>query len=140
MPAADVIAHTPRAISLRTIHKLKKRWRVSAISLVHRLKALGSITEWQYRRFCLELSQAGYRSTEHDGLPRDTSQIFEKVFAMLREEGRSRGIIARDLQITLAELDSLLVGLVIASVGKNQAEGRGAGQPTKVKPELKVVK
>src|SRR5437868_2251929 len=112
MPMADVIAHTPREISLKTIHKLKKRWSVSAIALVHRLKALGLITEWQYRRFCLELSQAGYRSKKHDGLPRDTSQVFSIVFALLREEGRSRGVIARVLQITLVELDSLLVGLV----------------------------
>jgi Zn-dependent peptidase ImmA (M78 family)/transcriptional regulator with XRE-family HTH domain len=140
MPAADVIAHTPRALSVNTIHKLKKRWRVSAIALVHRLKDLCLITEWQYRRFCLELSQAGYRSREHDGLPRDTSQIFAKVFAMLREEGRSRGMIARDLQITLTELDSLLIGLVIASIARTQTETPGASSPARVKPELKVLR
>jgi Zn-dependent peptidase ImmA (M78 family)/transcriptional regulator with XRE-family HTH domain len=140
MPVGDVIAHTPRALSVKTIHKLKKRWRVSAIALVHRLKALNLITEWQYRRFCLELSQTGYRSKEHDGLPRDTSQIFAKVFAMLREEGRSRGVIARDLQITLAELESLLVGLVIASVSKIQPETQGVSPSAKVKPDLKIVR
>lgn len=140
MPTADVIAHTPRALSVNTIHKLKKRWRVSAIALVHRLKALNLITEWQYRRFCLELSQTGYRSREEGGLPRDTSQIFEKVFAMLREEGRSRGVIARDLQITLAELDSLLTGLVIATIVRSQTETRGVSTSTRVKAELKVVR
>lgn len=140
MPMADVIAHTPRAVTLKTIHKLKKRWSVSAIALVHRLKALRLITEWQYRRFCLELSQAGYRSAEYDGLPRDTSQIFEKVFALLREEGRSRGVIARDLQLTLTELDSLLIGLVIASVGKTQTESPRTSSPPKAKPDLKVVR
>ena len=141
MPAADVIAHTPRALSVNTIHKLKKRWRVSAIALVHRLKALNLITEWQYRRFCVELSQAGYRSREHDGVPRDTSQIFAKVFAMLREEGRSRGVIARDLQITSAELDSLLVGLVIASVATAHTENPTASQRplANVKPDIKAV-
>jgi Zn-dependent peptidase ImmA (M78 family)/DNA-binding XRE family transcriptional regulator len=141
MPMADVIAHTPRAISLTTIHKLKKRWSVSAIALVHRLKALSLITEWQYRRFCLELSQAGYRSKEHDGLPRDTSQVFAKVFAMLREEGRSRGVIARDLQITSAELDSLLFGLTMASITNTQIENQRA-KPTqreKGKSDLKAV-
>lgn len=128
MPAADVIAHAPRAISVKTIHKLKKRWSVSAIALVHRLKALRLITEWQYRTFCIELSQAGYRSSEPDGLPRDTSQIFAKVFDMLREEGRSRSVIARDLQITSAELDSLLVGLTMAAMPSAQPEH---SQPTK---------
>jgi Zn-dependent peptidase ImmA (M78 family)/DNA-binding XRE family transcriptional regulator len=140
MPAADVIAHTPRALSVNTIHKLKKRWRVSAIALVHRLKALCLVTEWQYRRFCIELSQAGYRSREHDGLPRDTSQVFAKVFAMLREEGRSRSVIARDLQITSAELDSLLIGLIIASTAKTQTETPEVSLFAKVKPDLKVIR
>jgi Zn-dependent peptidase ImmA (M78 family) len=141
MPAADVIAHTPRAITIKTIHRLKKRWSVAAIALVHRLKALRLITEWQYRTFCIELSRAGYRRSEPDGLPRDTSQIFAKVFDMLREEGRSRGVIARDLQITTTELDSLLVGLVIASVPGTQTGNQQARQslPTKEKPRLKAV-
>jgi Zn-dependent peptidase ImmA (M78 family) len=141
MPTADVIAHAPRAISVNTIHKLKKRWKVSAIALVHRLKALQLITEWQYRTFCIELSQAGYRRSEPDGLPRDTSQIFAKVFDMLRMEGRSRGAIARDVQITSAELDSLLVGLVIASLPNTQADNSRGTQtlPPQEKTRLKAV-
>jgi len=141
MPTADVIAHAPRAISVKTIHKLKKRWRVSAIALVHRLKALHLITEWQYRTFCIELSRTGYRRSEPDGLPRDTSQVFAKVFDTLRIEGRSRGAIARDLQITSAELDSLLVGLVIASLPNTQAENQRTTQtiPTRGTSDLKAV-
>src|SRR5262249_25512654 len=93
MPAGDVLAHTPRTTSLETILKLKKRWDVSAIALVHRLKDLRLITEWQYRTFCIELSKQGYRRSEKDGIPRETSQIFAKVFDALRTEGLSRSAI-----------------------------------------------
>lgn len=140
MPAGDVLAHAPRArmISVTTIHQLKKRWGVAAIALVHRLKRLSVITEWQYRSFCIQLSQAGYRRRE-DEMPRDTSQVFAKVFSMLRSEGITRSVIARDLSLTGAEIDSLLVGLVIASV-PNQADDSPQQAPSlRAKPNLRVV-
>jgi Zn-dependent peptidase ImmA (M78 family) len=129
MPLGDVLANTPRVLSLKTIHKLKKRWSVSAMAMVHRLRVLDLITEWQYRRFCIELSQAGYRRSEPDGLPRDDSQIFSKVFGHLRTEGVSRGSIARELHITPSELDSLLVGLVIAAVPDSDSDSPPAKRP-----------
>lgn len=140
MPQADVIAHIPRGMTVQAIHQMKKRWSVSAIALAHRLRALNLITEWQYRNYCIELSQAGYRRSEPDGLPRDTSQIFAKVFDAMRAEGRSRAVIARDLMITSAELDSLLVGLVIAAMPSTQDEpSRGSSRKWKGKSNLRVV-
>jgi Zn-dependent peptidase ImmA (M78 family) len=142
MPSADVIAHTPRTMSVNTIHKIKKRWSVSAMAMTHRLKSLNLITEWQYRTFCIKLSQTGYRRSEPDGLPRDTSQIFAKVFDALRAEGLSRSVIARDLTITPAELDSYLVGLAMASVANTgDAENTQRNQlPTnREKAKLRVV-
>jgi len=98
------------------------------------------ITEWQYRTFCVELSQKGYRRSERDGIPREASQIFAKVFDALRSEGVSRGVISRELAITLAELDSLLVGLVITSVPNNNTGKTGGGESTpKEKTKLRVV-
>lgn len=113
MPAQDVLAHVPRALSLKAILKMKARWRVSAISLVHRLKSLDLLTDWQYRTFCIQLSRLGFRSGEPGGIPRESSQIFAKVFDTLRSEGTPRKLIAQDLMISSAELDSLLVGLAM---------------------------
>jgi Zn-dependent peptidase ImmA (M78 family) len=124
MPQGDVFGHVPppATISLRTIHRLKKRWGVSAMALVHRLHKLNIIREWQYRTFVVGLSSSGYRSGEPDSeMQRDTSQIFAKVFATLRSEGITRSIIARDLAFTTAEIDALLVGLVMALVPKLEA-------------------
>lgn len=142
MPAKDVFAHIPREqMTVKTIHRMKSRWQVSAIALVHRLRVLQVLTEWQYRTLCIELSSDGYRRMEKDGIPRETSQVFAKVFSSLREEGKSRGVIARDLLISSEELDLLLVGLVIASVANKQSDASQAGQssPTKERPRLKAV-
>lgn len=118
MPEGDVLAHIPppRTITVKTIHRLKKRWGVSAIALVFRLHKLRIISEWQYRSMCVQLTEDGYRSGEPDGIQRDGSQVFSKVFAALKAEGITRGVIARELNVTPALIDSLLVGLVIASV------------------------
>lgn len=141
MPAADVLAHAPRGMSLGTVLRMKGRWAVSAISLVHRLRALQILTEWQYRTFCIELSKRGFRRRERDGIVRDGSQVLTKVFAALRTEGISRGAVARDLLIDPTELDSLLVGLVIAAVAGGRTGDRRSnqGQTRTQGPDLKVL-
>jgi len=105
------------------------------------LKVLELITEWQYRTFCIELSKDGYRKSEKDGISRDSSQVFLKVFNVLRAEGMTRGAIARELSITPLELDSLLVGLVIASVAGAQSNDQPTSQnaPPRDTTKLKAV-
>lgn len=116
MPRADVLANIPRAWSLNVIHKMKTRWKVSASALLVRLFHLQVLTEWQYRTFFIELSKAGHTKKELNGIPRESSQVIGKVFDALRSEGISRNSIARDLSITSAELNSLIVGLTISAV------------------------
>jgi hypothetical protein len=95
---------------------------VSAIALAFRLHKLKVISDWQYRSLCVQLSEDGYRSSEADGIRRDGSQIFAKVFSALKSEGITRGTIARDLNLTPSLIDSLLVGLVIAAVPTNDSD------------------
>jgi Zn-dependent peptidase ImmA (M78 family)/transcriptional regulator with XRE-family HTH domain len=116
MPKGDVLAHIPRAWSVKIIHKLKRRWKVSAMALVVRLWHLRVLTEWQYRSFCIELSETGFRKAEADGILREQSQLLTKVLESLREEGIARSSIARQLAITPSELNSLIAGLTISSV------------------------
>lgn len=143
MPRGDVLAHTPpaRTITARVIHKLKKRWAVSAIALVYRLHKLEILSDWHYRNLCIELSSAGYRSGEADGMDRDVSQVFAKVFKALKAEGVTRGAIARDLALTSAEIDSLLVGLAIASVSQPQGfvNKQSSTRLKTPKPTLRIV-
>jgi Zn-dependent peptidase ImmA (M78 family) len=140
MPRDDVRPNVPPAntISAKTIHRIKKRWGVSAMAMAHRLHDLEIIKDWQYRTLCIELSTTGYRKAEEDGAARDTSQVLAKVFASLRADGITRGKIARDLMITSAELDSLLVGLVITSVSSSDSISANSSNVTNTPPRTKL--
>jgi Zn-dependent peptidase ImmA (M78 family)/DNA-binding XRE family transcriptional regulator len=135
MPAGDILACMPPAISLSTILRMKSRWKVAALALVHRLRKLEKISEWQYRMLCKQLSQLGYRRSERDGITRESSQVLTKVFAALRSEGVSRASIARDLSITPMQLESLVIGLVLAALSGGRV---GPPDTSKRTPNLKL--
>jgi Zn-dependent peptidase ImmA (M78 family)/transcriptional regulator with XRE-family HTH domain len=142
MPRGDVLGNIPppSTITVNAIHSLKKRWVVSAIALVFRLHRLNVLTDWHYRQLCIQLSATHYRSGEADGMARETSQVFAKVFKSLREDGITRGKIARDLLITPTDVDSVLTGLIIASVPKSLGEPEAPPTPAlRDKSHLKVV-
>ncbi|MEV6314016.1 ImmA/IrrE family metallo-endopeptidase [Streptomyces sp. NPDC051776] len=97
MPAADVLAYAPRNPSTNWILQAKRRWKVAAMALAHRLHELNLTTEWQYRTHCVELSRLGYRRDEPQSrLGRETSQVLGKVFAALRAEGIRPADVSRD--------------------------------------------
>lgn len=141
MPAKDVLANASKNISLKTIQKLKTRWKVAAIALVVRLYVLNILTEWQYRSFCIELSRTGQRKKELNGTERESSQILGKVFVALRSEAITRKAIACDLAITLNELNSLVAGLTIAAVPSisSNTDYQEINSAPPNKPILKIV-
>ena len=137
MPQGSVLALAPRTPTLRTLVMAKQNWTVSVAALVHRLRSLDLISEWHYRTLCIEMSQLGYRKSEPDGIARESSQVFSKVFAAMRDEGIPRTSIARDLQITADEFEALVFGLAI---GPLPGGGGGSGKSNCSKrPSLRVV-
>jgi Zn-dependent peptidase ImmA (M78 family)/DNA-binding XRE family transcriptional regulator len=127
MPRASVLAVAPRGATLAGILNLKRNWNVSALALTHRLHAIGLLTDWAYRDACIQLGKMGYKRAEPGGMPPETSQVFGKVFAALREDGSSRSVIARDLALPLPELDALLFGLVLVGVtGARRTSGQAS--------------
>lgn len=111
MPAQDVRARIPRPITMDVILQAKARWRVSAMAMTFRLRALGLLTEWQYKSFCIELSKRGYRSGEPLGIERETSLIWKKILEQLWSERTTKNEIARDLHLPLDELEGLIWNL-----------------------------
>jgi Zn-dependent peptidase ImmA (M78 family) len=140
MPRRSVLADAPRGATVPQILKAKRRWNVAAMNLAYRMRALGLLTEWQARSAYIELTRRGYRDGEPGGIERETSQILPKVFATLREEGITRGEIARSLALPLSELGRLAFGLSLAA-----ADGTGSetpplsGPPPAERPALHVV-
>ena len=123
MPDADVRAVMPVTYSIQQIISKKSRWRVSAFALAYRLNKLKLISEWQYRQFCIQLSQQGYRKSEPGGIEREKSAVWEKVFHGLRGEHVTKHEIARDIHIPVSEIDKLVFGLA----NMLSYEGTGSG-------------
>ncbi len=116
MPAPGLYAQLSGRPTLDDVMVLKRRWRVSATAMVRRLHDLNCITDWHYRTWMIELAQAGYRSTEPDGLPQEGSVLLRKIMALAKQDKWSVGRIARQLHIKSDELEAMLVGLVMSPV------------------------
>jgi Zn-dependent peptidase ImmA (M78 family) len=117
MPRDDVLAHAPRLATLPVLIQLKKRWIVALSALNYRLHTLCLTTDWQYRTLCIQISESGYRKNEPEPCARETSQVLEKVFTILRSEGVMRGDIATELCLRTEDLDALIFGLVPGNDG-----------------------
>src|ERR1019366_9779137 len=96
MPRSTVLAVAPRFTTVDRLIELKKIWNVSVAALAYRMHTLDVMSDWQYRNVAIELSQRGYRKTEPAPSPRETSQIFAKVAAALREDGIAKDAVAAE--------------------------------------------
>lgn len=138
MPAQSILASAPRNPSLKQLVKAKQPWKVSVGALAHRLHELGVLSDWHYRTLCIEIGKLGYRTNEPEPkIARETSQVLNKVFAALRQEGCTKSDIARDLHVHPHDLDALVFGLAILPLGEM------SGVPTRPKldsyPPLELV-
>ena len=138
MPRSSVLAYVPKFISLDALVKLKKIWGVSVAALAFRLQRLGVLTEWQYRDLAIQINKRGYRKHEPESMPRETSQILAKAFASLRSEGVSKSNIATELRVDEKDIDEMVFGLILNSVGGNNQHVTDTA--TTQKPHLTLVK
>jgi len=125
MPEGSVLANAPVMPTVDQLIKHKMFWTVSVAALAYRLKDVGLVNDWHYRSLCIEIAQRGYQKSEPNEASRETSQIFKKVFAALREEGLTRSDIATALAVHVNELDELVFGLALTALkGGTQAPTR----------------
>jgi Zn-dependent peptidase ImmA (M78 family) len=137
MPGSSVVASGPRPATLDRLLITKRIWSVSAAALAHRMHALQLITEWHYRSLCIQM--APFRKEEPNGLPRETSQLLEKVFLALREDGSGKASIARDLRIYSDEIDGLVFGLVMTPLRGGVPSDAPTRATTGEPPKLRLV-
>lgn len=79
MPSDVVNRQGMRGASKKRILAAKHYWKVSAMAMTQRIHELGLLSDWQYRRTCMELSCEGYRSSEPSGVIAEQSQLLRKV-------------------------------------------------------------
>lgn len=111
MPTADIKSRLPFVGRLDDLVTAKKRWGVSTAALAYRLHKLGILSDWQYRTFCIQMNERGYRTKEPNGVPREESVIWKAVFTTLWTEKVSKSKIAADLNLPPDELENLVFGL-----------------------------
>jgi hypothetical protein len=105
------------------------------MALTHRLHELDLLTEWGYRTACVQLSRLGYRRSEPGGIPRESSQLLDKVFRSIRAEGETPADMATAIGITSEELQAHVFGLTLTAVtGAQSAAQPGRGDLRLVPP------
>lgn len=124
MPRDDVIAQPLWNADVTRILQARRRWRVAAMALTHRLRELAMLTEWGYRDACVTLSERGFRRSEPGGITPETSQLLTKVFGALRDQGVKASDVAAATHLTVDELNRHVFGLVPVAVAGG---GRGGG-------------
>ncbi|MHC4050151.1 helix-turn-helix domain-containing protein [Bradyrhizobium sp. 25ACV] len=124
MPMADVKSRLPFVSRLDELVVGKKRWGVSTSALAYRLHKLGILSDWQYRTFCIQINQRGYRTTEPNGVPREESVIWKKVFTELWSDRISKHQVAAELFLPADELENLVFGLTGNIAPPERAKGR----------------
>ncbi len=88
MPREIVRSRVPRGATRNDLLRVKQQLRVSLAALTYRSHSVGLLSDWQYRSLCIEMSRNGERIREPVPLPnRETSQVLQKVFSALREDG-----------------------------------------------------
>lgn len=139
MPSGSILAsRISRTPTLAALIHAKRAWMVSVAALAYRLHALRQLSDWNYRRLCIAMAEAGYHRHEPESIQRETSQVLTKVFDALREDGVSRALVARDLRITLDDLNALTFGLVNLSPIRGGIRS-GERSPNDERPSLRIV-
>lgn len=137
MPRGSVLANAPRFPTLPVLVRLKKIWITSVAALNYRLHELELVSDWQYRGLCVQIAKNGYRTSEPESAPRETSQVLAKVLAALHQDGINRTHLARLLTLYQFELDQLLFGLVMTGIegGRHNTPAHNSEPPalTRVK-------
>lgn len=116
MPRRGLLARPLRHATIDTILAERLRWKVAAMALTYRLNELAFLTEWEYRNLCIELSRRGFRRSEPGGVMHESSLLLSKVLQSLRRKGVGTSGLAAEIGISVRELGSYLLGLVVMPV------------------------
>jgi Zn-dependent peptidase ImmA (M78 family)/DNA-binding XRE family transcriptional regulator len=133
MPAEDVLSRVPRIHTLNQIVEIKKRWSVSVMAMIYRLRALDIISDWQYRMFCIQATEDGYRSAEPFGINREQSVVWQKLLTALWNERVTKKEVAEQLSVPQHEIENLLFGLA------NMLSNAEADRPSRGRADLKLI-
>ena len=112
VPRDDFVANIPMVRSLEQLLEKKRRWGVSVAALARTAFEVGAVSDWHYRELCKQMSIRGYRTSEPNGMNREKSVLWRKVFEELWKDRLTRDHLAAQLELPSDEVQSLLGGLL----------------------------
>lgn len=116
MPSAAVLATASQAVTLQKLLTEKQPWGVSAMAYAHRLHSVGMLSDWSYRMVCQRMAGLGYRTDEPNSRSHETSLLLRKVFEHLKNSGLTKLDVAKDLCVSIQDLETIIFGLVLTAV------------------------
>lgn len=136
MPRVLLRSSVGREPSVESLLKLKAHLGLSAMALADAFHKAGIYTDWSYRQTCVDLTRRGYRSSEPEGMVRETSKVFGFVLpALRRSKGWGVDDIARGIGISNSELHGLAFGQALSAVG----DGVAVQKPQRSNAHLSLV-
>lgn len=124
--------------SIERVLEIKAYLRVSAMATVYGLHKAGLLSDWSYRRHCVELTKRGYRVEEPDGIVRENSRVFDTVFGALRKsKGWTMADIGNQLALSPADVRGLTFGQRIVEATQGSLS---YAKPERSKASLQLVR
>ncbi len=112
MPSEGVLFSVHHTPTVQDLLEMRRYWRVSVAAMAYRAHVVGLLSEWHYREAMVEISKRGWRTEEPDGIPREQSQVLQKVLVAMHDENIKRSDVARALFLRTRDLDAMMFGLV----------------------------
>lgn len=118
MPKEDLLAETHWGMTLSELIKAKRRWGVSVSALNRSLYKADRLSDWSYRgnyialnKYIKDMRDRGLAVDEPETIPRESSQIWAKIFRDLWVRGMPMARIASRLHVPEKQLNDLLFGI-----------------------------
>lgn len=110
MPENDIIPDFEEMINLNVLAKLKKKWKVSMISLFHRAEDLGALTPNQSHYLLKQFNQQGIRRREplELDIPHEQNTLLKSVISQYKQKKRlTYKELAEDFHLTENEFSKM---------------------------------
>lgn len=108
------VASRLRDVSLPQLARLKQEWGVSMAAILRRARDLGQISDFQYRRGSIELSQSGYRTREPVEVPPEQPRLLMRRVGERLARGETVAELARLAWMTEKDFRNTYLSGVVA--------------------------
>ncbi|HEX8434216.1 XRE family transcriptional regulator [Archangium sp.] len=107
LPAEGFLREFPRQdrVHWPLVFRMKKRWKTSFGVILRRARELGCINDAEYQRSYKQMSAQGWLRNEPEEPPEEPPETIRVCFERLNRRGVSPADVAREIGVTLGDLE-----------------------------------